>query len=230
VTSWSAARPASEYVDGAFFDDAGPGTQQDPMVEYQNQLRAISAHAGLSDADVIDVANATHSMMVELRASMHKQGKGAWLASGDPSWFTGFDDHVQGDTATKNWWAAPTAGDTCRSFYTSLCGQQRLQGPVAFSYHPGFRHGGSWELSEEQSWRLAVGTFLLLRPLQAWFVTSTWIDGPEILWDSSLELDVGEPVGNCTRRGRSVFRREWSRGSVQIDCANLSSTVLSFKH
>ena len=216
----------NSFVDGVFFDDAGPGTEQNPMPEYQNQLRAISAHAGLSDADVMDVANATHTMMVELRASMYRQGKGTWLSSGDPSWFSGFDDHVQGDTATKNWWAAPAAGDTCRSFYTSLCGQ-RLPGPVAFSYPPGYRHGG-WDLPDELSWRLSVATFLLLRPLQAWLVTSTWIDGPEILWDSSLELDVGEPLGNCTQRG-SVFTRQWSRGSVRIDCANLSSTVLGFK-
>ena len=83
-------------------------------------------------------------------------------------------------------------------------------------------------MPDELSWRLAVATFLLLRPLQAWLVTSTWIDGPEILWDSSLELDVGEPVGNCTQRG-SVFTRQWSRGTVRIDCANLSSTVLGFK-
>ena len=32
----------------------------------------------------------------------------------------------------------------------------------------------------------------------------------------------------CTQRG-SVFTRQWSRGSVRIDCANLSSTVLGFK-
>eukprot|EP01051_Picozoa_sp_SAG22_P006285 SAG22_NODE_405_length_11004_cov_4.629986_4_plen_249_part_00 len=153
----------SEYVDGAFFDDAGPGTQQNPMVEYQNQLRAIAAHASLSEADVLDVANATHNMMVGLRASMYQQGKGAWLSSGDPSWFTGFDDHVQGNAATSNWWAAPTAGDICTSFYASLCRQQ-LQGPVAFTWNPGRRHGG-WDLPDE----LVSGNACLFAPFCARF-------------------------------------------------------------
>lgn len=217
---------SSEYVDGIFFDDAGPGTQQNPMVEYQNQLRAISAHAGLSDAEVNDVANATHSMMLELRASMYRQGKGAWLSSGDPSWYKSFDSYVKGNTTILNWWAAPTAGETCTKFYSSLCSQQ-LPGPVAFTWNPGRRHD-PWNLPDQLSWRLAVGTFLLLRPRQAWLVTSSWVDGPEILWDKSLELDVGEPAGSCTRRG-NVFTRKWSRGEVQIDCTDLSSTTLDFK-
>ena len=209
----------SKYVDGVFFDDAGLHAAADAQAEQ----RAIAAHAGLSDADLMDVANATHRYGRAARVDVQGKVRGCLPRRVVVQWL---DDHVQGDIATKNWWSAPTAGDTCRSFYTSLCGKW-LQGPVAFTWNPGRRHGG-WDLPDELSWRLAVGTFLLLRPLQAWFVTSTWIDGPEILWDSSLELDVGEPVGNCTQRG-SVFTREWSRGSVHIDCGNLSSTVLDFK-
>eukprot|EP01046_Picozoa_sp_COSAG06_P006405 COSAG06_NODE_301_length_17881_cov_19.286976_13_plen_455_part_00 len=207
-----------EYIDGVFLDDAGPGTRTAPMPEYRNQLLSAAAHIGMSDEEIVELSNATHEMLVNLRAVLYQKGKGVWLSSGDPSWFDDFDSHCTGNQTTCNWWSAPTAGETCTQFYASLC-RQDLNGS-GFTYNPNSHHH-PWSLPEELGWHLAVGTFLLLRGELAWLMTSSWYDGRFMLWDPSLDLEVGEPTGTCAQKG-SVFSRTWSLGRVKIDCKDLS--------
>ena len=48
-------------------------------------------------------------------------------------------------------------------------------------------------------------------------------------WDDRLMgTDVGEPRGNCSERSSGVFAREWTAGTVELDCNRWRATIPGF--
>ena len=54
-----------------------------------------------------------------------------------------------------------------------------------------------------------------------------WNGGPLPPWASLFDLDVGEPLGLCAAATPGVFSRQWTKGSVSIDC-NAFTAELNF--
>jgi len=42
---------------------------------------------------------------------------------------------------------------------------------------------------------------------------------------SELDVDYGSPTSDCVEQSSGVFRREYSRASVQLDCNAFEATI-----
>ena len=91
------------------------------------------------------------------------------------------------------------------------------------SPHRPFLPNGSLPAFEQD-----LATFLLVRGAFAWLgygwlgcgdATGSAAAGPYVR-PPALELDYGTPIGHCEETGPSsgVFRREWTKASVQMSC------------
>jgi hypothetical protein len=72
-----------------------------------------------------------------------------------------------------------------------------------------------------------LATFLLLRGPYA-FLGFGWSGcGNEIAFPDELRVDYGVPAGLCseTAAGSNVFRREWSKATVEMDCNAYKGTI-----
>ena len=76
----------------------------------------------------------------------------------------------------------------------------------------------------EGDWRLQVAAMLLLRQAYAYLVVSQWFatnTTTRVPWDELLERDYGHPQTDCVETQAGVFERQWSAGTVRIDCGSL---------
>jgi hypothetical protein len=61
----------------------------------------------------------------------------------------------------------------------------------------------------------------------AWFGYG-WVGcGFQFPYNATLDVDYGEPTGLCaeTAPGSKVFRREWTKATIEMDCKNWNSTI-----
>jgi hypothetical protein len=56
------------------------------------------------------------------------------------------------------------------------------------------------------------------------FLGYSWESGND-QWHQSFLYNVGEPKGLCEETSSGVFSREWTYGTVQIDCNTFSSSI-----
>lgn len=69
----------------------------------------------------------------------------------------------------------------------------------------------------------SIAAFLIIRGPVA-FLGYSWESGND-QWHQSFLYNVGEPKGLCEETSSGVFSREWTYGTVQIDCNTFSSSI-----
>jgi hypothetical protein len=223
----------SDLVAGIFLDDPGPGTLAQPMFEYINGVHRGADAVGMTDSELETLSQATFTMISELRAKLAAQGKIAWL-NGQPSSgpFLPISDSncpKFSISLTCGWWEAPVPGPTCEQFYRTRCSQPSYAsvdlGVLTPTNETACHSMGCYQLS--------IASLLLLRQERAWFVTSVWqqtsntstragVTPSTLIWTPDLDRDVGKPLGRCVESSPGRFSREWSSGTVAIDCSNLT--------
>lgn len=105
----------------------------------------------------------------------------------------------------------PVQGPTCAPTMRSLC-DPAAQGRSMLMGYSG-RPGG--ELNQ------SIAAFLVARPPVAFF-GSRWQDDK---WSPLFNMDVGEPLGNCTEAAPGVFERVWTRGTARLDCGAWAASL-----
>ena len=223
----------SDLVDGVFLDDPGPGSLAEPMFEYINGVRRGADAVGMTDSELEALSQATFTMITELRAKVAAQGKMVWL-NGQPSSgpFLPISDSncsTFSISLTCGWWEAPVPGPTCEQFYRTRCSQPSYAtvdlGVMTPTNETACHSMGCYQL--------AIASLLLLRQDRAWFITSVWqqtsntssragVTPSTLIWTPDLDRDVGKPLGNCIENSPGRFSRDWSSGTVVIDCSNLT--------
>ena len=69
----------------------------------------------------------------------------------------------------------------------------------------------------------SVAVFLVTRGPYAWLGTG-WTGGPTP-WDPIYLLQVGEPTGECAQTSPGVFARNWTYGTVTMDCNSFTASI-----
>ena len=69
----------------------------------------------------------------------------------------------------------------------------------------------------------SIAAFLIVRGPIA-FLGFGWESGQK-QWDSAFANEVGTPTGLCAEKQPGVFERQWSYGSVSLDCNNWTAKV-----
>jgi len=106
--------------------------------------------------------------------------------------------------------AAPTQTD-CASWMRQHCDATMQERPLMMS-----AAGGNTSLA----------AFLVVRPPYGyigygWHGCGAHYDN----WNPLFELDVGEPLENCTEINPGVFSRKWSKGKASLDCNAFTATL-----
>ena len=213
-------------------DDPGPGSLAQPMVEYIEWVHRAAAGIGMSPAELEALSQATFEMISELRTKLAAQGKIAWLngqATSGP--FQSISDSNCSSFAislTCGWWKAPVPGPTCEQFYRTRCSQPSY-GAVDLGVLTPTNETACHSMG---CYQLSIASLLLLRQERAWVVTAAWQQTSNasvfagrrgaLIWTPDFDRDVGQPLGRCVESSPGRFEREWSSGTVSIDCSNLS--------
>jgi len=196
---------ANPKVSGFFFDDQW--TTSGPT-EYE-------AHAvqdmGLSPSDLQVITNAYWSNMAEVYNTVLAKGKFSWQQL-----WTGQSGNSIQDIATTC--PGPLVKqNNCANDLRRLCAsnspaQTRF---MMYAFTPGQCNMNPDHLPEfEQD----LANFLLARgPYGA--LGHGWLGcSRQYVFPSALNLDYGEPQGLCSEISNGVFRRNWSKATVEMDC------------
>ena len=131
-------------------------------------------------------------------------------------------------------WAtdAPTDTASCSAFFRSNCheGSQANTSAMLMSWTLPANRSTATLLQPE----VDLASFLLARGAYAW-IGYSWVGctgssvpgsghGAYVL-PASTQVDYGSPQGFCTEASPGVFRREWSRATVSMDCGTMKPTI-----
>ena len=187
------------HVDGIFTDD-----EWDVPSGPTEEDRHAVADMGLSPQDVADLrAGWILSMKAAQQAALDKGGFAWRLFS--PGSSTGGSDPVGGPTG-------------CTAFLRARCVANDTLQHSAMMMNAG---------KAPADFLPNLASFLLVRGPYAWF-GNAWVGCNNVPQRRpEVDRDYGMPSGHCTEThpGSGVFRREYTRASVQVDCNAWTGTI-----
>jgi len=198
-------------VSGFFFDDewsakSGPSEFERHAVE----------DLGLSTSDLHTIAAAYESNMKEVYNTVIAKGKFAWqlLWTGQGTRFG-----ERASTCPK----PLVTQQSCAARLRELCSEKSPSQSrfMMYSFSPGGCHG---DLSLPQ-FEQDLANFLLIRgPYAAlghgWHGCSKKYPRP-----AALDGDYGQPEGLCKEVSSGVFRRKYTKATVEMNCNNYKATI-----
>ena len=149
---------------------------------------------------------------------------------GAVSWqmlWTGGDPEGRGSTCPNPLVARATCASSLRAFCQADAVPQRRT--MMYAFGPGSCSASGHknpvvpvDLHED------LANFLLIRGPYAWFGFGWRGCGHALPYDRALlDADYGEPTGLCaeTAPGSGVFRRDWTKSTVEMDCNTWSASI-----
>eukprot|EP01088_Endostelium_zonatum_P009664 TRINITY_DN2294_c0_g1_i1.p1 TRINITY_DN2294_c0_g1~~TRINITY_DN2294_c0_g1_i1.p1 ORF type:complete len:424 (+),score=76.26 TRINITY_DN2294_c0_g1_i1:67-1338(+) len=199
-------------VSGFFFDDywsvsGGPSEFETHAVE----------DMGLSHKDLEEISGAYQSNMADVYKEVLKRGKFSWQQL-----WTG-QGLKPGDIASTCPRPLVTK-QSCAARLRELCSEKSPTQSrfLMYSFYPGGCKGNPDKLEQfEQD----LANFLLIRgPYAAlghgWLGCSLKYERP-----AALDSDFGHPEGLCHEVSNGVFRRKWTKATVEMNCNNWKATI-----
>ena len=147
------------------------------MLEYVSTINDAARAIGMSDDEIVDLADATHALLLRIRARLHSQGKLAWfsgMGAANPFVSLAGANCSSGMRGYNRcgWWnidvhdPKPVAnGSACVAFLRERCGPKSGFAPPTLNVQLAAPF-------DDGAYRLSVAAFLLLRGKSAYFVTS----------------------------------------------------------
>ena len=208
------AQGVSPLVSGMYFDDyfpTGPGGFPDP---YPNMTEDM----GLTAVEQAQIAQSYRSNMAVIYDEILKRGMFSW----QQLW------NGQADPSAKNGCCTRplVTEETCASVLKRLCSSNSpaQSRTMMYAFSPGGCHGNPSNLTLPVH---DIANFLLVRGPYAylghgWLGCSHSYEVPE-----QINWDYGEPLGICeeTDPGSGVFRREWTKATVQMNCNTWTPSI-----
>lgn len=205
----------SPLVSGMYFDDYWPETGGFPD-PYNNMTEDM----GLTAAQQYSIAKSYEANMAVIFDEILKRGMFSWqqLWNGQSS-----------PTDKNGCCTTPLVrkGSTCASSLRKLCtanspAQNRA---MMYAFTPGGCSGDPGNLTDPLQ---DIANFLLTRGPYAWLghgwlgCSRTYQVPEQINWD------FGEPTGMCaeTAPNSGVFRRDWTKATVQMDCNTWTPSIV----
>ena len=71
----------------------------------------------------------------------------------------------------------------------------------------------------------SLASFLIVRPAFAWIGQTENSN----FWYEEYWWDVGSPLGNCTSPSPGIFERQWSYGTVRLNCTSFTADPIPVK-
>ena len=144
------------------------------------------------------------------------------------SWLFGVSDYAAAPPSDSS-----TAG--CTRQMREWCQPARQRLPLLMGLHGhccglGYSGNGLLTNCERHSINFTLAAFLIVRPPHG-YIGSGWLgcdaagQPPVHTWEALFDLDVGEPRDLCHELSPGIFRRSWSKGSVQLDCNTFHPTL-----
>ena len=160
-------------------------------------------------------------------ADMGHTGDLAWTTAVTDAWCAVRHRAFAAAIAAGGWFwqlfstfATPTQ-PTCATTLRALC----AAGASSTYFNSTTMHALSGDHATLPNLAQDLATFLLLRGDYA-FLGFGWSGcGYEVHFPSELGLDYGVPTGLCAETSPDVFTREWSKATVEMDCARYVGTV-----
>ncbi len=202
-------------IDGLYIDDfwnatRGPSEQDPHAVE----------DAGLSAADVADLAAAYRWVLAQAGAAVAARGKWTWseFLNNDPF------QYVNGGCIQPWVRQASCAADLRQLCSASSPAQART---LVYGFSPGCPSLDPSHLASPQH---DIANFQLVRGPFA-FLGSGWQGcSPSLRYEFPAELnsDFGEPAGVCAEAppGSGTFVRDFARATVAMDCATWTPSIV----
>ena len=207
---------SSPLVSGMYFDDWWPesGPFPDP---YKNMKEDM----GLNAAEQLKISKSYQANMEVIYSEMLERGMFTW----QQQWNGQADPTAKNGCCTK---PLVSKGSTCASTLRKYCAkdspsQTRV---MNYAFSPGSCTGGSGLVpltSPDQD----IANFLLIRGPYA-FLGHGWLGcSREYKVPEQINWDYGEPLGLCeeSAAGSGVFKREWTKAKVQMDCNTWTPTI-----
>jgi hypothetical protein len=173
---------------------------------------------GLTPADLAQLTASYTANMAALRASLLSVGKFAWQYL-----WTGGAADAKGSTCPS----PLVSKASCAADLRALCNAsspQYTQRAMMYSFSPGGCRSDPSSLTELQQ---DLAGFLLSRGPFAW-IGHGWLGcSRDYAFPAELSTDYGEPAGLCseTAPGSSIFTRDYSKASVQLDCNTWTGSI-----
>jgi hypothetical protein len=132
----------------------------------------------------------------------------------------------------------PSEGDKCSAFFRSACQEGSHIQSNAIQYGLQYKYTKDFSSGNLTNFDMDLAVFLASRGPYAWLgygwmgCGCGWEHGGKMPCDfyerpDALNLDYGEPTGLCkeTASGTGVFKREWTKSTVTVDCNAYTSTI-----
>ncbi len=201
---------SSPKVSGFFFDDHWPGASGN----FPDSQPNVSSDCGLTTNDLVSITNDYNANMEVLQNMTTQKGKFSWQLL----WTGG-----EGRGSTN---PGPLVHNTsCAADLRGLCSATSPAQTRTMMY--AFNTGPNRDPSVLPQLHQDLANFLLVRGSYA-YLGHGWLGcSRDYLFPDELNLDYGEPLGLCaeTAPGSGVFTREFTRSTVQMDCATWTPTI-----
>mmetsp|Transcript_894 Transcript_894/g.2044 ORF Transcript_894/g.2044 Transcript_894/m.2044 type:complete len:441 (-) Transcript_894:36-1358(-) len=199
---------SSALVSGFFWDDVW-----NPECNIHDQVRDTCEDMGLTKTDLEQLTASYLANMAALRNATIAAGKFAWQML----WTGGVADNI-GSTGPR----PIVQKNGCAKTLRELCTPDSPAQTRAMMY--GFNTGDPASLPELKQ---DLANFLLVRGPYAWLGHGWKGCSRNYFFPPELNEDYGEPHGLCTETapGSEIFRREWSKASVEMDCTSWTPRI-----
>jgi len=202
---------ANPKVSGFFFDDqwttGGPTEYDSHCVE----------DMGLSTAELQDMTNAYWSNMADVYKAVLSRGKFSWQ-----QFWTGQGNSIQdiGDTCPGPLVKQTTCADDLRKLCTA--GSEAQTRFMMYAFTPG---KCNMDPSTLTMFEQDLANFLLVRGKYA-VLGHGWLGcSRKYVFPEALNADYGEPTGLCKEVSNSVFQREWTKATVEMNCNTWTGSI-----
>ena len=193
----------SEGVDGYYFDDYW-NADRSPVTE--DYAPGMTEDVGLTRPQLLAITAAYNATVAELYRRTLARGKIAWQMCYGGSVFETKHQKV-------------TKGANCAASLRLHCAADSPTQTRAYLAAP---------RSDTAQTKEDLANFLLIRGPYAWFGFGWRGCGHALPYDRALlDADYGEPTGLCaeTAPGSGVFRRDWTKSTVEMDCNTWSASI-----
>jgi hypothetical protein len=204
---------SSPLVSGFFWDDVW-----NPECDIHDQVPQTCEDMGLSKSDLLQLTDDYNANMDALRNATLAAGKFSWQML-----WTGGASNSMGSTCPTPLVQHATCAQDLRSLCSNTSPAQTRA--LMYSFSPGGCNGDPSQLAE---FRQDLANFLLIRGQYAW-LGHGWLGcSRSYSFPAALNVDYGEPTELCseTSAGSGVFRREWSKATVEMDCNSWTPTII----
>ena len=197
----------SPLVDGFFFDDF-----LSPSGNMGDNTANATQDMGLTSADLLQLTASYEATMAVVRNRTLAEGKFSWQML-----WTGGDTEQRGSTCPSP--LVRTEAALCKADLRALCapGAPPQTNALMYAFSPG---GCRTDPSNLTNARADIANFQLIRGPHA-LIGHGWLScSKKYQYPEELNSDFGEPLGLCseTGAGTGVFVRNFTRGSVAMDC------------